>query len=95
MCFQSIICIHDKINKLGRIIFKTRTNIRRQAFKNDPSKLIDFVMNSDNALEAHEMGLLELDEISLEALKSKNDVESPLTPEIPNPEAPEPPEPKA
>ena len=67
----------------------------RSRFKNDPSELIDFVMNSDNALEAHEMGLLELDEISLEALKSQNDVESPLTPETPNPEAPEPPEPKA
>ena len=52
-------------------------------------------MDIDNALEAHEMGLLELDEISLEALKSENDVKSPLTSEIPDSEAPEPLEPKA
>ena len=52
-------------------------------------------MNVENALEAHEMGLLELDEISLDALKSKNDVEPPLTPESPASEALEPPEPKA
>ena len=43
-------------------------------------------MDVDNALEAHEMGLLELDEISLEALKSKDDVKSPLTTESPDSE---------
>ena len=58
----------------------------RSRFKNDPSNLIDFVMDVDNALEAHEMGLLELDKASLEALKGKDDVEPSLTPETPNSE---------
>ena len=67
----------------------------RSRFKNDPSRLIDFISDASNALEAHEMGLLELDEVSLEALKSKNDVKPPLTPETPDSEPPEANEPKA
>ena len=37
------------------------------------TKVIDFVADPVNALEAHEMGLITLDKISLDALKSKND----------------------
>ena len=46
----------------------------RDYFKNDPAKVVDFVSDEDNALQAHEMGLITLDKISLDALKSKIDV---------------------
>ena len=42
--------------------------------KNDPAKVINFISDPNNALEAHEMGLITLDENSLEALKIVNDV---------------------
>ena len=46
----------------------------RDYFKNDPAKVINFISDPNNALEAHEMGLITLDENSLEALKIVNDV---------------------
>ena len=46
----------------------------RAHFEHDPAKIIDFVADPDNALEAHEMGLLTLDKTSLDALKSESDV---------------------
>ena len=46
----------------------------RAHFDHDPSKIIDFVSDETNALEAHEMGLITLDKTSLDALNSKNDV---------------------
>jgi phage internal scaffolding protein len=45
----------------------------RSKFRNDPANLIDFVSNPNNALEAHDLGLLELDEASLDALTKDND----------------------
>ena len=64
----------------------------RDHFEHDPSKVIDFVSNPENALEAHEMGLLTLDKISLDALKSKNDDfdnQGTQTPPESEPKAPE------
>ena len=46
----------------------------RHYFENDPAKVIDFISDPNHALEAHEMGLITLDENSLEALKIVNDV---------------------
>ena len=46
----------------------------RDYFKNDPAQVIDFISDPNNALDAHEMGLITLDEISLDVLKSKIDV---------------------
>ena len=46
----------------------------REYFKNSPSNLVDFVSDENNALRAHEMGLITLDETSLDALKIVNDV---------------------
>ena len=46
----------------------------RDHFEHDPAKVIDFVSDPYNAMEAHEMGLITLDEISLDALNSKIDV---------------------
>ena len=46
----------------------------RAHFDHDPSKIIDFVSDETNALEAHEMGLITLDKTSLDALNSKTDV---------------------
>ena len=46
----------------------------RDYFEHDPAKVIDFVSDPDNAMEAHQMGLITLDENSLEALKIVNDV---------------------
>ena len=46
----------------------------RDHFEHDPAKVIDFVADPNNALEAHDMGLITLDEISLDALKLKSDV---------------------
>ena len=46
----------------------------RDHFEHDPAKVIDFVSDPDNAMEAHQMGLITLDKISLDALKSKSDV---------------------
>ena len=65
----------------------------RQHFDNDPAQVIDFISDSDNALEAHEIGLITLDKISLDALKSKSDVsdkEETKTPPKSEPEASEP-----
>ena len=95
--FSETLSFAEMANKVceAKSAFESLSSDVRSRFKNDPSKLIDFVMNSDNALEAHEMGLLELDEISLEALKPKNDVKSPLTTQTPVSEAPEPLEPQA
>ena len=46
----------------------------REYFDNDPANVVDFVSDPNHALEAHEMGLITLDKISLDALKSKSDV---------------------
>ena len=46
----------------------------RDHFQHDPAKVIDFVADPNNALEAHDMGLITLDKISLDVLKSKSDV---------------------
>jgi len=46
----------------------------RDYFDHDPANVVDFVSNPDHALEAHEMGLIKLDKISLDALNSKSDV---------------------
>ena len=46
----------------------------RDHFDHDPAKVIDFVSDPDNAMEAHQIGLITLDKISLDALNSKNDV---------------------
>ena len=46
----------------------------RDHFEHDPSKVIDFVSDPDNAMEAHQIGLITLDKTSLDALNSKNDV---------------------
>ena len=64
----------------------------RDHFEHDPAKIIDFVADPDNALEAHEMGLITLDENSLEALRIVNDVsdtEETKTPPELKPEASE------
>ena len=45
----------------------------RAHFDHNPAKVIDFVADSNNALEAHEMGLITLDKNSLDALKIVND----------------------
>ena len=46
----------------------------RDHFEHDPAKVIDFVSDPDNAMEAHQMGLITLDKISLDVLNSKTDV---------------------
>jgi hypothetical protein len=55
--------------------------------------LIDFVTNPDNALEAHDLGLLDLDEASLDALTADSPT-SPLPadkkPDLEPDKAPEP-----
>ena len=86
--FSETLSFSEMANKVceAKSAFEDLSSDVRSRFKNDPSNLIDFVMDVDNALEAHEMGLLELDEISLEALKSKDDVKSPLTTETPDSE---------
>ena len=64
----------------------------RAYFKNDPSKVIDFISDPDHVLEAHEMGLITLDENSLDALKIFNDVsddEETKTPPNSDPKDPE------
>jgi hypothetical protein len=48
-------------------------NIQVTSVLNDPANLIDFVSNPNNALEAHDLGLLELDEATLDALTKDND----------------------
>ena len=64
----------------------------RDYFKNDPAKVIDFISDPDNALDAHEMGLITLDKISLDALKSEidvSDIQETKTPPKSKPEASE------
>jgi hypothetical protein len=64
----------------------------RHYFENDPAKVINFISDPNNALEAHEMGLITLDENSLEALRIVNDVsdtEETKTPPELKPEASE------
>lgn len=97
--FSESLSFTEMANKVceAKSAFEDLSSDVRSRFKNDPSRLIDFVMDADNALEAHEMGLLELDEISLEALKPKSDVsvkEETKTPPKSEPKAPEA-EPKA
>ena len=95
--FSETLSFSEMANKVceAKSAFEDLSSDVRSRFKNDPSNLIDFVMDVDNALEAHEMGLLELDEASLEALKVKDDVKPPLTPETPDPEPAKANEPKA
>ena len=95
--FSETLSFSEMANKVceAKSAFESLSSDVRSRFKNDPSNLIDFVMDVDNALEAHEMGLLELDENSLEALKIVNDVKSPLTSETPDSEPSEANEPKA
>ena len=63
-------------NKLceARSMFYDLPSELRDHFEHDPAKVIDFVSDEANALEAHQMGLITLDENSLEALKIVNDV---------------------
>jgi phage internal scaffolding protein len=68
----------EMLNKVcdAKSAFEELDSSVRSRFDNDPSKLIDFVTNPDNALEAHELGLLDLDEASLDALTA----DSPTSP---------------
>ena len=97
--FSESLSFTDMANKVceAKSAFEDLPSDVRSRFKNDPSRLIDFVADENNALEAHELGLLTLDEISLEALKEEIDVsvkEDVKTPPKSEPEAPEA-EPKA
>jgi hypothetical protein len=67
----------------------------RSRFDNDPSKLIDFVTNPDNALEAHDLGLLDLDKASLDALTADEPATPPPASKKPDLEPAKAPEPKA
>ena len=89
--FSESLSFTDMANKVceAKSAFEDLPSDVRSRFKNDPSRLIDFVADKNNALEAHEMGLIELDEISLDALKSVNDDDSSLASETPDSEPPE------
>ena len=95
--FSETLSFSEMANKVceAKSAFEDLSSDVRSRFKNDPSNLIDFVMDVDNALEAHEMGLLELDKASLEALKPKDDVKSSLTTETTDSEPVKADEPKA
>ena len=65
----------------------------RDYFENDPARVIDFISDPNNALDSHEMGLITLDKISLDALKSEIDVsdtKETKTPPDSDPKDPEP-----
>lgn len=95
--FSESLSFTDMANKVceAKSAFEDLPSDLRSRFKNDPSRLIDFVSNSDNALEAHEIGLITLDEISLDALKSEFDVSDKEESETPPKSEPQAPEPKA
>jgi hypothetical protein len=60
-----------------------------------PSKLIDFITNPDNALEAHDLGLLDLDKASLDALTADEPASPSPDSKKPDLEPDKAPEPKA
>ena len=95
--FSESLSFTDMANKVceAKSAFEDLPSDVRSRFKNDPSRLIDFVSDPSNTLEAHELGLLELDEISLEALKEEKNPSPSLTSESPDSEPSEANEPKA
>ena len=84
----------DLQNKLceARSMFYDLPAELRDHFEHDPAKVIDFVSDESNALEAHQMGLITLDDSSLYALNTVDDVsdeKETKTPSQSEPKAPE------
>lgn len=87
----------EMLNKVceAKSAFEELDSSVRSRFDNDPSKLIDFVTNPDNALEAHDLGLLDLDKASLDALTADEPASPSPASKKPDLEPDKAPEPKA